>query len=272
MRIHGVTMPALALAACVAGIPAQAASRDGADSSSPQADIGAFTGLAIGAAAAGPVGAVLGAAAGVVLGDRYHRQKEASRALASELGRSEAERSRLGASVTQLNGSLAQANESLVRANESLAQSQAHSARLEQTLATLDEVGMDVSFRTNDASIKAEDVPPLLKLGALAATMPRLTVRVAGFADPRGPDAYNEALSLRRAQAVAAALGDAGLPAARLIIEAHGSGESTSADGDLDAYALDRRVTVRLERGPPAPLASQAMARAAEPRPRAAGP
>lgn len=217
-----MTMPALALAACVAGTPARAAGRAATDSSSPQADVGALTGLAIGAAAGGPVGAVLGAAAGVALGDHYHRQRE-----------------------------------SLAQANEALARSQAHGARLEQTLAALDEVGMDVSFRTGDASIKAADLPPLLKLGALAAAMPQVTVRVAGFADPRGADAYNQALSLRRAQAVAAALGSAGVPASRLIVEAHGSGESRSADGDLDAYALDRRVTVRLERAPPAPLASQ---------------
>jgi outer membrane protein OmpA-like peptidoglycan-associated protein len=212
MRIHRVTIPALALAACVAGPPARAAGSAATDGASPQADVGALTGLAIGAAAAGPVGAVLGAAAGIVLGDHYHRQKQ-----------------------------------SLAQANESLARSQAHGARLEQTLDSLDEVGMDVSFRTDDASIKAED-------------MPRVTVRVAGFADPRGSDAYNQALSLRRAQAVAAALGNAGVPASRLIVEARGSSGSSSADGDLDAYALDRRVTVRLERAPPAPLASQGTA------------
>lgn len=258
MRIHAVMVPALALAACVAGMPVRAADRAGADSSSPQADIGALTGLAIGAAAAGPVGAVLGAGVGVVLGDHYHRQKERSAALAADLGRSEAERTRLGASVSQLDGSLSQARESLVQANESLTQSQAHSARLEQTLATVNDVGMDVSFRTDDASIKAADLPPLLKLGALAAAMPHVTVRVAGFADPRGSDAYNQKLSLRRAETVSAALGNAGVPPARLIVEAHGSGESGSADGDLDAYALDRRVTVRLELAPPGPLASQA--------------
>ncbi|HYL03038.1 MAG TPA: OmpA family protein [Steroidobacteraceae bacterium] len=225
MRIHRVTIPALALAACVAGTPARAAGSAATDSASPQADVGALTGLAIGAAAAGPVGAVLGAAAGIALGDHYHRQKQ-----------------------------------SLAQANESLARSQAHGARLEQTLDSLDEVGMNVSFRTDDASIKAEDMPPLLKLGALAAAMPRVTVRVAGFADPRGSHAYNQALSLRRAQAVAAALGNAGVPVSRLIVEARGSSGSSSADGDLDAYALDRRVTVRLERAPPAPLASQGTA------------
>jgi len=31
------------------------------------------------------------------------------------------------------------------------------------------------------------------------------------------------------------------------VIEAHGEHESTSADGDLEGYAFERRVTVRIE-------------------------
>jgi outer membrane protein OmpA-like peptidoglycan-associated protein len=77
--------------------------------------------------------------------------------------------------------------------------------------------------------------------------MPQAHVRVAGYADPRGSDAYNDELSLRRAQSVAAVLSGAGVPAERIMIEAHGKTESASLTGDLDAYALDRRVTVRLE-------------------------
>jgi hypothetical protein len=33
-----------------------------------------------------------------------------------------------------------------------------------------------------------------------------------------------------------------------MIVEGHGASESTSTDGDLDGYAFDRKVTVRLER------------------------
>jgi outer membrane protein OmpA-like peptidoglycan-associated protein len=216
---HSATFLGLAAAAaCAVALPARAGEQaaPAQDSASVQADIGALTGFALGAAAAGPVGAVVGTVAGVALGDRYHRQRQDSAALRSDLGRS-----------------------------------QARGARLEQTLARVNEVGMDVSFRTNDAAIKAPDLPPLLKLGALAAAMPEMTVRVAGFADPRGAAAYNDALSLRRAETVAAALASAGVPPGRILVEAHGSSESSSPPGDLDAYALDRRVTVRLERSAP---------------------
>jgi outer membrane protein OmpA-like peptidoglycan-associated protein len=226
---------ALTVAALVAGLPAWAgAPADPPPDVRKAQNIGIATGIAVGAAAAGPFGAVLGAAAGGLLGDRYQRQKRTAAELGSDLGRSEAERARLTDNVAQL--------------NDSLKESRARGAQLEQTLTAVDEVGMELGFRTDDAAIKVEDLAPLLKLGALAAAMPDATLRVAGYADPRGAAAYNDALSQRRAEAVAAALERAGVPRERLIIEAHGCDDSTSVAGDLDAYALDRRVTVRLER------------------------
>ena len=236
------TAIALAVAACLAGIPAWACADTPPDNGKAE-DIGIVSGLAIGAAAGGPIGAMVGAAAGGLLGDRWHRQKQTAADLSADLGKSEAERSRLMANVSELNGSLEE--------------SRSRGAQLEQTVAAVDEVGMDLSFRTDDTAIKVEDLPPLLKLGALAAAMPDARVRVSGYADPRGAADYNEALSQRRAEAVAAALERAGLPHERLVVEAHGSGESTSTAGDLDAYALDRRVMVRLERKAPATAVAQ---------------
>jgi outer membrane protein OmpA-like peptidoglycan-associated protein len=224
----------VALAGCVATLPAHAGdASDDRGQGSKQSDIGAFTGLAVGALAAGPVGAVVGAAAGALLGDRYHRQAQSSAQLSDDLGKSEAERERLTHSVAQLDSSLAQAR--------------AAGTQLDQTLQRTDQLGLDVSFRTDDDSVTVQSVPPLLKFGALAASMPQAQVRVAGYADPRGSDAWNDDLSLRRADNVAAVLVAAGVPRERLLIEAHGSSEAASAAGDLDAYALERRVTVRLQ-------------------------
>ena len=45
----------------------------------------------------------------------------------------------------------------------------------------------------------------------------------------------------------------AGVPAGRIVIEAHGKSESQSEAGDLDGYAFDRRVSVRLEQPGAAP-------------------
>lgn len=160
-------------------------------------------------------------------------QAQSTAALRQDLTMSEAERARLVESVAQL--------------GSSLAEERAHGEQLDATLARTDELGLDVSFRTDDDSVTAQAMLPLLKLGALVASLPQAQVLVAGYADPRGSVAYNDALSLRRAECVAAVLGAAGVARERIVIEAHGKSASTAAEGDLDAYALERRVTVRVQ-------------------------
>jgi len=231
---HRMQALGLALGGCIAMLPAHAgepAEQPGAGSK--QADIAAVTGIAVGALAAGPVGAVIGGAAGALLGDRYHRKTQSSAALTADLERSEAQRAQLERNTAELDGSLAQAR--------------AHGDELTATLSHTDELGLDVGFRTDDDSVSAQAMSPLLKLGALVASLPQARVCVAGFTDPRGSDAYNAALSLRRAANVAAVLASAGVPRERILIEGHGKAEAGGADGDLDAYALERRVTVRLQ-------------------------
>jgi outer membrane protein OmpA-like peptidoglycan-associated protein len=201
---------------------------------SKQQSIGVVTGLAVGAAAGGPVGAIVGAAAGGWLGERYHKQSVVKEELA-------ADRARLARNVTELNGSLAHEQE--------------HGEQLDLALNHTDEVQTDVGFRTNDDTVQPQAIPPLQKLGALAAALPGANVRVAGYADPRGSTAVNETLSKRRAEAVAAVLASAGVPSERMIIEAHGKRDAVSAEGDSDGYAFDRRVTVRIERAGPASVA-----------------
>jgi outer membrane protein OmpA-like peptidoglycan-associated protein len=226
----------MAAAAACAG----AAAEEPGKGSKP-ADFGALSGIAIGAVAAGPVGAVVGGAAGALLGDHYHRQAQTSATLTAELKRSEGERAQLSGNVTAL--------------DEALSQAQARGDELAAELAHTDQLGLDVSFRTADDSVAAQAMSPLLKLGALAASLPQAQVSVAGFADPRGSDAYNQELSQRRALNVAAVLASAGVPNERIHIEAHGKGGAQEADGDLDSYALARRVSVRLQLPGPSEVA-----------------
>lgn len=221
---------------CVVTLPAYA--QDGnttqkGKAASKQENIGVFTGLAVGAAAGGPIGAIVGAAAGAWVGDRYHKQEVAKKELATDLSQSQTKQTQLSQNVVELNSSLAQ-----VRAK---------SEKLDLALKNTDALQTDVSFRTNDDSIGAQAMSPLLKIGALAASMPDMKVRVSGYADPRGSEEVNDALSRRRAEAVAAVLEKAGLPKDRMIVEGHGKSESTAVDGDLDGYAFERKVTVRLE-------------------------
>jgi outer membrane protein OmpA-like peptidoglycan-associated protein len=221
---------------CVVTLPAQAQDSNIAHKgkgASKQENVGVMTGLAVGAVAGGPIGAIVGAAAGAWVGDRYHKQEVARKELATDLSQSQVKQSQLSQNVVELNTSLAE-----VRAK---------SEKLDLALKNTDELQTDVSFRTNDDGIGAQSMPPLLKIGALAASMPDMKVRVSGYADPRGSEEVNDALSRRRAEAVAAVLEKAGLPKDRMIVEGHGKSESTAVDGDLDGYAFERKVTVRLE-------------------------
>jgi outer membrane protein OmpA-like peptidoglycan-associated protein len=246
----------IAVAMALAGLPvANAATasqpQESQQPASKQENIGAFTGLAVGAAAAGPVGAMVGLVAGVWLGDRYHRQRVANRDLAADNRTLAASLSRSEEARQGLAGRL-----SLV--TQSLAVTQAQRAELGRTVQLSDDLETDVAFKTDDASINNLELPALRKIGALAASLPSgAKVRIDGYADPRGPATLNDDLSLRRAEAVALTLVQAGCPQDRLVVEGHGSSESTSPPGDLDAYAFDRRVTVRLE-GPPPGAASVA--------------
>jgi outer membrane protein OmpA-like peptidoglycan-associated protein len=228
--------------ACVAALPVHAEETVTVQhNASKQETIGVVSGLAIGAAAGGPIGAIVGAAAGGWLGDRYHKQAVARTELAAGLDKSERDRTRLAQNVTELNGSLAHEQE--------------HGEQLDLALQRTDELQTDVTFRTNDDSIQTQAMSPLMKLGALAAALPDAKVRVSGYADPRGSEAVNEALSKRRAEAVAAVLTSAGVSPDRLIVEAHGKSEAVSAEGDMDGYAFDRRVNVRIERTAPEAVA-----------------
>ena len=194
---------------------------------SKQENIGVITGLAVGAAAGGPVGAIIGATAGAWIGDRYHKKEETNKALKADLKDSQK-------SVDELSASLADAR--------------SKGDKLDQALKNADELQTEVSFRTNDFSVSPQALESLKKMGTLAASMPDTKVVVSGFADPRGSEKYNDALSRRRAEAVAEVLADAGVTKDHLIVEGHGKGEATSMEGDVDGYAFDRKVTVRLEK------------------------
>ena len=242
----GVTVAAMSLAA----LPASAA-QTGANApqhASKQENIGVFTGLALGAAAAGPIGAMVGMVAGAWLGDRYHRQSAANHSLAAQNHDLAARNDALAASLGHTEQERAALAGKLGLASQSLAATEAQRAELDRTVQLSDDIETDVTFRTADASINDLQLPELRKLGALAASLPPgAKVRIDGYADPRGPTALNDDLSLRRAEAVALTLEQAGVPQGRLVIDAHGASDSASPRGDLDAYAFDRRVTVKLE-------------------------
>ncbi len=225
-RLRGPALGLTLISALSVSSSLQAAER-AASGGSKQEGIGVVSGFTVGALAGGPFGAVIGATAGALLGDRYYRQSQEKEGLAADLSKTRAARAKL-------QGDLAQTREQ----GEKLGMAVDRGRDLETT----------VGFRTADATLVDEDVVRLQKLGALAGAVGKVKVRVSGYADPRGSEQFNAALSERRADTVARVLIQAGLDPTQLIVEAHGEADSKTAEGDLDGYAFDRRVTVKIER------------------------
>jgi outer membrane protein OmpA-like peptidoglycan-associated protein len=226
--------PALSLtiaAAVAAALPAQAEEKR----ASRQENIGVVSGLAVGAVAGGPVGAIIGAATGAVLGDRYHRQAVKNQSLSTDLGKTEQEKKRL---------------------HSSLFDSEAQRQKMSQTLESARSLETDVKFRTASADLSPQELEKIHKLGSVAKSLSGTTVRISGYADPRGSKLFNENLSAQRAETVAMALIEAGVPSDRMVVEGLGEKASTTADGDMDGYAFDRRVTVKLEQEDSSKVAS----------------
>jgi len=239
----GITIAAMSLAA----LPASAAQTAPAtpQAASKQENIGVLTGAAVGAAAGGPIGAMVGMVAGALLGNHYHKQSVANHDLAAQNHALTAQNQALTASLSESQQDREALAGKLNLASESLTAVEAQRAQLDHLVQLSDDIETDVAFKTARTSINSLQLPALRKIGALAASLPHGAID--GYADPRGPATFNDDLSLRRAEAVAVALEQAGVPQDRLVIQGHGSSESTSPQGDMDAYALDRRVTVRLQ-------------------------
>jgi outer membrane protein OmpA-like peptidoglycan-associated protein len=181
--------------------------------------VGFAGGAMLGAAAGGPVGMVIGATVGGLMGDRSQKKSEA-------LAQRRAEAALLAAQVESLNGTLSNIE------------------------GKAGQVGSTVQFRTGETSVRDNDRARLAKLGALVAGLDDVRVHVSGFADSRGDDTLNQALSQERAEMVARELEKAGVPKERMIVEALGE-RFASVEAAADDQAFERCVEIRFEPSSP---------------------
>ncbi len=218
------------LAAGIAGInPAQAAA-------SKEENIGAGSGLVVGAIAGGPVGALVGVIVGSKLGESYHRKDEKVAALAADLDSSRANADALSAQLETINGD-----------NQRLDQQiQALQAVARPELLSMLEAGleMDLLFRTDEHVLVDTTSDRVHSLAATLASMDDIYIRIDGYSDERGDADYNRALSQRRAEHVRDVMVAGGIAERRIQVTAHG--ESPATDATVDSYALERKVSVTL--------------------------
>jgi OmpA-OmpF porin, OOP family len=103
-----------------------------------------------------------------------------------------------------------------------------------------------VFFDTNSANIKPESYPDLDRVVSFMNTaVTSATGVIEGHTDSVGNDAYNQALSQRRADSVRKYLLDKGVAAARLEAKGFGESQPVADNGAAEGRAQNRRVILR---------------------------
>jgi outer membrane protein OmpA-like peptidoglycan-associated protein len=214
--------------------PKNRAARDEARVATKEESIGLGSGAAIGALAGGPVGFVLGAAFGGWLGDRFHTERSARRDADDRAAQASAHAGELQTLLT--------ASERAVAAKDAelFGERVAHRRNLQEALS------VEVFFRTEDSDVGGTTEERLAKIAALIEPMEGAVIRLEGYTDARGTEAYNSTLSTARAQSVRDALIRAGMPAERVIVTGVGETASMAPEQDTDGMALERRVEMNV--------------------------
>ena len=230
---------AFSLAVCLVGVtPVQAASEASNTNEWTHKKIGITAATAVaGAALGGPVGLVLGTAAGDWLGNNVNKAELVSE-LEGELILTQAERDDAIEQREQALANLMREDMELLMAQDDV------NHILDIDLSSMQ---MNIMFSTADDKIKPQAFARLDALASVLKDRSHVDVYLAGFADPRGADLYNMALSERRAESVQNYLIGKGVNTSRIHISAHGSRKSDAPRNDLDAYAMERVVTIALE-------------------------
>lgn len=155
------------------------------------------------------VGAVIGGMAGAAVGDYMDKQQqELERELAEEQRRHDLEISRLKDESLKI------------------------------------EVASEVSFDFDSASLRPGFHTTLDKVAGVLARYPRTVVHVLGHTDSIGSESYNQQLSLRRADSVAAYLSARGVSSERLRTEGRGEFEPRASNETEAGRQLNRRVDI----------------------------
>ena len=225
----------LAVLLCTLGLAQAHAGETASTAASTREPAGLGVGALIGGLIAGPPGAIIGAAGGLLAGKRSAHKTDRIASLESRLAGRESELADLERAFATL-GERQAAEQQRVR----------YEQRRDALGQLADGVSLNVYFRTASAELGAGDRARLVRLAAFLADFPELRLQIDAHADGRGTNEFNRRLSEARADAVTAALARAGLDGARLRGNAWGESQAMAGDDDVDGQALERRVEIRL--------------------------
>ncbi|BFM12389.1 hypothetical protein R50072_25420 [Simiduia litorea] len=217
-----VIAASIAIATCALNTPAAKA-----DYTEVKQGTAFTTGSVVGAVLGGPIGMFIGALGGAYVAEQI-KQVDQQEDLAVALVQAEQQSKVLSLELAKRNAELAEREENLAQL---------------QDLA-LDKLQLQVMFHTGSDVLTEQGAQQLQSLATFLQKNADLVIHLNGHTDPRGTDEYNNVLSQYRAISVQQALEAQGIEPDRIAVSAYGSGQSRANRGDLEAYALERRVDI----------------------------
>jgi outer membrane protein OmpA-like peptidoglycan-associated protein len=116
-------------------------------------------------------------------------------------------------------------------------------AAMEQALATKRTYDLyGIRFDFGKATIRSDAANLLDQIATSLGNNPLWTLRIVGHTDSIGDPALNQTLSLKRADAIKAALVQRGIAGARLATEGAGQTQPKATNDTLEGRAVNRRV------------------------------
>jgi outer membrane protein OmpA-like peptidoglycan-associated protein len=101
-----------------------------------------------------------------------------------------------------------------------------------------------ILFDVNQSTLKTNARSNIESLATSLKNNPETTVLIVGHTDATGSDAYNQKLSVRRAEAVRSYTIAQGIASSRLSTEGRGESEAISDNTTEEGRALNRRVEI----------------------------
>jgi len=174
-------------------------------------------------------------------------------------GQAERDRIELAIRTQQANAAIQQRNQAAEQAAQASQQAQDLQAQLKDLKAKETNRGIvltlgDVLFDTGKAELNPGASFKLDQLAQFLQQHPDRRVQIDGFTDNVGPDAYNEQLSQRRADAVKAALVTRGIDPSRISTEGYGKAFPVASNNNAGGRQLNRRVEVVIGGSNDAPI------------------
>ena len=108
-------------------------------------------------------------------------------------------------------------------------------------------VRVSLLFDTNEDQLSYAMLNSIDDVTEAIKAEPNSLIRIDGFTDPRGSEAFNLDLAHRRAENVANYLVEQGIDRNRIVVRSMGESQASASNDDYLAYAQDRKVELSLD-------------------------